>query len=188
MKYCTITRKWGVLWDLILKWKLSRDTINLCCLRELIGKGDCFTWFNRRQNEDLIGECLVWFFCNFDWQMLFPKVSITSMEFFTGRIIGQFIYLRILSVMFSLEREQNVLPLSISGCWRMISLRLLSNGKCVDFMLTFLISYYSLAEFLNLGQDLDSHNCLKKFRFWVQNYKVFFIPASSKITLPELIF
>lgn len=59
-----------------------QEVITQCNLRELPGKGDHYTWFNRRSNEHIILECLDRYFCSYEWQVRFPNWEVSNLEFY----------------------------------------------------------------------------------------------------------
>ncbi|XP_073067166.1 uncharacterized protein [Primulina eburnea] len=64
--------------------KAFREVLNSCMLNDLNFIGDKFTWSNKRHNNGLICERLDRFFCNNDWQYLFPMAEVVHLEYYSS--------------------------------------------------------------------------------------------------------
>lgn len=66
---------------------MSIEIFGLCALddsglRDLMCKGDLYTWCNKRQGNELIFARLGRYLCNEDWLTLFPNAEVENLGFF----------------------------------------------------------------------------------------------------------
>ncbi|KAK6164360.1 hypothetical protein DH2020_001224 [Rehmannia glutinosa] len=58
--------------------------IEECELREIYGKGDWFTWVNKRAGDELIFEKLDRFLSTLQWRLLYPTAIMRILEFYSS--------------------------------------------------------------------------------------------------------
>ncbi|XP_073033910.1 uncharacterized protein [Primulina eburnea] len=59
-----------------------REALEICELQDIHGKGELFTWVNRRDSSSIIFERLDRFVGNLKWRLLFPSAYVLSLEFY----------------------------------------------------------------------------------------------------------